>query len=155
MTILRNRNERRKYSVGTTWLKQVLCWVRNTSIMDLKLCCLILSLTVAVLVWRQLTTTSYKLIGINTIIVSEDQVDRYVEYTIPSNERLQVQAGDMIGWAFSEALISVDSGDSAVGWFRNSKDLILNNAYNVTNRDHRNYAVYASVMPNGGKIFTS
>ncbi|XP_072017513.1 uncharacterized protein [Amphiura filiformis] len=103
------------------------------------------------IIWRQESGDSFRVVGINTFDISTDEINKPVIYVISESERIEVQAGDMIGWASQDGVLAFDfQGDIRVQlrYTADVSSLAVNGLYqindDITNRD---YAIHATVEP--------
>ena len=103
------------------------------------------------IVWRPVngSDTEFQIVGINDIPAGE--INTPVTYTVPENDRIEVQAGDLIGW--SSVGLSSLAFDSGVGvhrilWKRYLNDLDVNQIRTIDRGNQlREYSIEATVEP--------
>ncbi|XP_072048508.1 hyalin-like [Amphiura filiformis] len=109
-----------------------------------------------VIIWRHDSGDSFQVIGINTISISTDRINQILTYSVSESEGIQVQAGDMIGWASQDGILARDrEGDALVQWgsIVDVSSLVVNGYYQINSASGiRDYAIHATVTPNEGKI---
>ena len=70
-------------------------------------------------VWRPVdgSTTKFQIVGINEIPTGSANTN--VTYIVPENQRITVKVGDVIGWSYSNHVLSKDfGGHYHVRWLR-------------------------------------
>ena len=62
------------------------------------------------IVWRPVdgSATKFRVVGINNIPAGP--VNTLVTYPVPKNQRITVEAGDVIGWSFGAAVLTYNEG---------------------------------------------
>ena len=75
------------------------------------------------IVFRQVSgsTTQFQVIGVNDIPAGE--INKPVSYIVPDGQRIRVERGDVIGWSFGDAAITLDvisgsAGDAGINLVR-------------------------------------
>lgn len=101
------------------------------------------------IVWREVrgSSTRFQIVGINDIPVGESGIP--VTFEVPTNERIRVRPGDMIGWSFQDGGLSWNSGGGfSVRWVGKglysglqAGDKIIVNEGSA----HRQYSIKATV----------
>ena len=63
-------------------------------------------------IWRPIddSATQFRIVGINDIPAGP--VNTPVTYTVPENQRITVNAGDVIGWSFGDSVLAYNPGGS-------------------------------------------
>ena len=104
------------------------------------------------IVWRKVIGSSakFQIVGINEI--PDGESGRPVTFEVPTNERIRVRPGDMIGWSFQEGgyrgLPWSSGGGFNVRWVGGNlySTLQAGNTYNINgDSGHRQYSIKASV----------
>ena len=49
-------------------------------------------------VWRKIDINRYKVVGTNTVVVKDTDVNKQTTHNVPENERILINTGDIIGW---------------------------------------------------------
>ena len=110
------------------------------------------------IVWRpvQDSPTEFQIVGINNIPAGA--VDTPVSYAVPENERITVKSGDVIGWSFSEPVLTYGIGESIRVRYKGKSlqtPLTVDGTFNingVANRDYSIAAVVCDVCRPGKKV---
>ena len=99
-------------------------------------------------------TTEYEVVGVNDITITADEINKPVSYMVPEGKRIGVEAGDVIGWSFLDAAITLDiisdsahdAGSNLVRWieyyFWDHETLTLT----FNNAGSRKYSIEATVQ---------
>ena len=103
------------------------------------------------IVWRPIdltaNVTQFKVVGIN--VIPAGAINTPVTYTVPENERITVEAGDVIGWSFGPSVLAYNKGGSyQVRWVdRNlNGSLLVNQVHEIdTGVEEREYSIAATV----------
>ena len=93
------------------------------------------------------SSTKFTIIGINDIPAGA--VNQQVVYSVPENDRIAVQPGDVIGWAFHNGVLSYTTGGSAlVRWVYvgNNSTLNVNQISDFSGSGNRQYAIEATIQ---------
>ncbi|XP_072014744.1 macrophage mannose receptor 1-like [Amphiura filiformis] len=105
------------------------------------------------IIWRHVSEDSFKVVGINTIDIPEDQIHEPFSYDVPEISRIEVQAGDMIGWAADYGFLRCNydgTSGTRVRWSSlvHNLSLEVNATYTMNQaiRKHR-CVIHATVEP--------
>ena len=60
------------------------------------------------IVWRTVSGNGFEVVGFNNIPVSPANTP--ITYVVPTSQRITVQKGDIIGWAFGPSALSYSAG---------------------------------------------
>ena len=60
------------------------------------------------IVWRPASNNGFEVVGFNSIPVSRSNTP--ITYVVPTSQRITVQKGDVIGWAFTGPALSYSAG---------------------------------------------
>ncbi|XP_072017507.1 hyalin-like [Amphiura filiformis] len=104
-----------------------------------------------VIMWRHESGDSFQVVGINTIDINPDQINKPIIYVVPESERIEVQAGDMIGWASDHGVLAYDyQSDTLIQWSSSldTSSLTVNDHYEINGGSGTfDYAIRATVNP--------
>ncbi|XP_072029727.1 uncharacterized protein [Amphiura filiformis] len=113
--------------------------------------------TLKAIIWRQLSNDLFQIVGINTIEITADEINKPLTYIVPVNDYIEVQAGDMIGWASWNTILPYNdiASNTFVRWFHMSSLYYFNDAVTAgmqqtflpTDIGVRQYAIHATVRP--------
>ena len=103
------------------------------------------------IVWRPVdlsaNVTQFKVVGINDIPAGA--INTPVHYTVPANERIAVEAGDVIGWSFQDSVLAYSrGGDYRVRWVHRNLNgsLQMNQVHDISSGvEEREYSIAATV----------
>ena len=97
----------------------------------------------------------FDIVGINDIPEAED-TDMAVTYTVPEDERITVQEGDVMGWSFDAASIAWNTGgNDTVFWLPDiHEDLAVDQTheFEISKSDPREYSIQAVVGSPEGRL---
>ena len=89
------------------------------------------------------SSTKFIIIGINDIPAGA--VNQQVVYSVPENDRIAVQPGDFIGWAFQNGVLSFTTGGSALVRWVSYSTLNVNQISDFNGGQNRQYAIEATI----------
>ena len=100
------------------------------------------------LIWRPIHfgSTSYRIVGVNDIPAGAVNIP--ISYTVPEDERIQVQTGDMIGWSHESAVLTYNQGGAhRVRWFSENvySSLAQGQLFNIYHGEARQYSIQAII----------
>ena len=102
-------------------------------------------------IWRPVDAfeSRYKVVGINNI-PKGSAIDQTTIYSVPSNERISVKAGDMIGWSFGGPAgviaASFDSKYAAQVKMVKGASLDVNQSVDFKHTQDRAYSIEVTVI---------
>ena len=105
------------------------------------------------IVWRPVddSATKFRVVGINDIPAGA--VNTLVTYTVPKDQRITVEAGDMIGWSFGASVLTYNVGGGfRVRWLSGNLhgSLQVNQERNIDDGvQEREYSIAATVIEPG------
>ena len=106
------------------------------------------------IVWRPVagSSTQFKIVGINDI--PPGAINTEVTYQVPSDQRISVQAGDMIGWSFGDSVLTYNAGGGTlVRWVGGNlhAGLEANQIRNINGgSENREYSIRATTQLTAG-----
>ncbi len=109
---------------------------------------------IVAIIWRQISENTFKVVGMNIIEIQPDQTQRHFRHVVPKSNRIEVKAGDIIGWVSQFLPVSADkSGDKPIYRARGEVD-IDNSEYSLEKHNARKYAIHATVEPIEGIFYS-
>ena len=99
------------------------------------------------------STTKFQVVGVNIITIPPGEIDKPVSYMVPEEQRIRVEAGDVIGWSFGDAAITLDIHGSSVGaesnlvrWAPSTYPVPLHGIISFVGSGSREYSIEATVQ---------